>query len=162
MRNKLLNITHLAKYVTAKILAPALVIFSMSSCESHEQKPTEAFDAIKKSKLEINDSIIPEQVSADSIVNKKSPGEWEIFTLAMDENIHKNERKIKEAKGIPNQNAKILGEIVRMEKANNEFRSRMREYNEETKLRFEKFKTEMFQDAENMRISLKNLSAKPN
>ena len=75
--------------------------------------------------------------------------------------ISKNERKIKEVKGIPNQNGKILGEIVRLEKANNELGIRMQEYHQEVKLRFEKFKTEMIQDAENLASSLKTLSAKP-
>ncbi len=139
----------------ASCFTALIFVFSLS-CESREQKPSEAFDLVKKTKLEKSDSALSVPILPEAAINTKPPGDWEIFTTTMNAIIQKNERKVKEAKGIPNQNGKTLGEIIRFEKANNELRGRMNEYHEAEKLRLEKFKSEMLKEGENLRISLDN------
>ena len=141
------------------VVTTFFVIF-LNSCESHEQKSAEAFEEVKKTKQELTDTLIPAPPSIEPAKDKKIPDEWEVFSLTIEETIRKNERKIKEAKGIPNQNGKILGDIVRLEKSNNDLKVRMDEYHEDSKVRWEKFKAGMFKDAETLTLSLKNLNPK--
>ena len=148
----------------APVLSTCICLMILTSCESHEQKSDEAFQQVKEKKTMLKDSvgarkeITPETKNADAAVKNTIPDAWAIFKFELERKILANEIKIKQLKGIPNQNAKLLGKVINIEKDNNDLRVQMDAYNAEVKAKWEKFKIQMNTDADGLSKSLKDLA----
>jgi len=143
------------------ILTGCLSAIIFTSCGSHVQKADDAFDAVKKERMMSNDSnfvskeIIQESMKTTELVKKnETPDEWTIFKIETEKKIRLNEKKVKEIEGLPGASASLLRKVTSLEKDNNALRIRMDEYNEEVKMKWEKFKASMNHNVNEIDIKL--------
>lgn len=142
------------------ILTGCLSAIIFTSCGSHVQKADDAFDAVKKERMMSNDSnfvskeIIQESMKTELVKKDETPDEWTRFKIETEKKIRLNEKKIKEIEGLPDASASLLRKVTNLEKDNNALRIRMDEYNEEVKVRWEKFKASMNHNVNEIDIKL--------
>ncbi|OFY84766.1 MAG: hypothetical protein A3F72_05775 [Bacteroidetes bacterium RIFCSPLOWO2_12_FULL_35_15] len=135
------------------------------SCESHEQNTDNAFEQVKEEKMISNENdsdsvikeIIEEPKKLESAMKNENPDEWTKFKIETEKKIRANENKIKEIKGIPNADSKLLRTIISLEKDNNDLRKQMDEYYEEMKVKWENFKTKINHNINEIGIQLKDI-----
>lgn len=147
------------------IFATSCVIaLILNSCESHEQKADDAFDAFKIKKAIIKDSVIiinnntnQEPPKTEIVIKKEIVDEWTKFKIDIENKIIANDKKIKEIKSIPNLSAKLLRKVKGLEKDNNDLRRQIDEYKEEVKVKWEQFKTDINHGTDEISIELKDL-----
>ena len=142
------------------ILAGCLSAMILISCGSHEQKPDDAFDRVKKERMISNDSnfvskeIIQESMKTELVKKTENLDEWTKFKIEAEKKIHMNEKKIKEIRSLPNVNASLLRKVAILEKDNNDQRMRIDKYNEEVKVKWEMFKASMNHNVNEIGIEL--------
>ena len=146
-------------------LASAFLSISLlPSCDSHEQKPDDAFEIVKEEKKQLLDSdslavvLIKDEKKLIQEKNNDKQDEWLKFKNEIENKIVINERKIKQIKSTPNTNAKLLVKVAHLEQDNNDLRSQMDEYKEEEKLKWEKFQAKMKLDVSDINNELKDIS----
>lgn len=139
----------LKTYFTSIITTGCLLALIATSCGSHQQKPDDAFDRVKKVRMLSNDSnftsdeILQESLKTEPVKKKEIQDEWTKYKNEMERKIHLNENKIKEIKGFSDTNSGLNKKLASLEKDNNDLRIQMDKYNEEMKVKWENFKTEM-------------------
>lgn len=155
---------------TSMIITGCFSAMILVSCESHEQKADDAFERVKEEKMMSKDSnsiskeiiqepkFVTKNASLNGEVGQENPDEWAKFKMETENKILANENKIKEIKGIPNTNAKLLKKVTFLEKDNNDLRRQMNEYSKEMKSKWENFKAKMNQDVNEIGIQLKDLT----
>lgn len=150
------------------IIIGCSLLTGVVSCESHEQKADEAFDTVKKEKKLTKDTLLTiEDITVEDIaVEEKKPevikekehlSDWDKFKIETEKKILINEELIKEIKGKPNASSKLLKTMISLEKDNNDLRKNMDQYKEEVKVMWEKFKTKINHDANEIHIELKDI-----
>lgn len=150
--------------VTSIIITCFVTAMVLVSCESHEKPADDAFERVKEEKMISNDSdivskeIIQEPKKTKLVKKNASPDEWAKFKTETEKKIASNENKIKEIKGIPNANAKLLRKVTILEKENNDLRRQMDEYKEEVKVKWESFKQTINHDVNEIDIELKDIT----
>jgi hypothetical protein len=132
------------------------------ACESHEQKADDAFENVKEKKAMMKDSVtkelVPDSVKTEPLKEIERPDEWTQFKTETEKKIASNEIKIKKIKSIHNANAKLMKQVMSLEKDNNELRKEMDVYKEEVKVMWENFKTKINHDVNEISIELKDLT----
>ncbi|MEK6614486.1 MAG: hypothetical protein AABZ32_00010 [Bacteroidota bacterium] len=150
---------------TSIIISGFFSALILTSCESHEQKADDAFENYKNEKMKLNDSdiianaLVQESNKTEFVKKNENVDDWTKFKIATEKKIRLNENKIKEIKVIPNENSKLLSKVERLEKNNNDLRSQMDQYNEEAKIKLEKFKESINQDVNDINVELKAITA---
>jgi len=150
--------------VTPIIIASYIFAMVLIACESHEQKADDAFENVKAQKLMMKDTIdvmktpTPDSVKTEQLKKVERPDEWTKFKTETENKIAANEIRIKKIKGIPNANAKLMKQVMSLEKDNNDLRKEMDEYKEEVKVMWESFKTKINHDVNVISIELKDLN----
>ncbi|MEI6408670.1 MAG: hypothetical protein WCR52_04770 [Bacteroidota bacterium] len=135
----------------------------LSFCTQHEPKSEDAFDRLKKEKLLTKDSVIittepiQEHKKNSTIKKIENLDEWAKFKLETENKIVANENKIKDLKGAPNFNSKLLKKIATIEKHNNELRKQMDVYHEDEKVLWANFRAKIIHDVNEIDIDLKDL-----
>jgi len=154
------NINFISRMVTA-----CFFIMILASCESHEQKVDDAFERVKEEKKTIKDStliskaLVEEPKKAEQIVNKiDTSDDWTKFKKEVEKKILANQNSIKALKSLPDANSRLLKKIAGLEKDNNDLRNQMDEYNEDMKVRLEKFKVQVNHDVNEIGIELKDIT----
>ena len=140
------------------ILTGCLSLMILTFCGPHEQKADDAFERVKKERILSKDSnIISKAIIPETQIVKKTENqdEWTLYKIETGKKIHTNENIIKEIKRLPNANANMLIKVENLEKSNNDLRIKMDEYNEEMKVKWEKFKLMMNHDVNEIGIELK-------
>jgi hypothetical protein len=142
-----------------------LIAIAMASCESHEQKADDAFDIVKKEKIMNPDSntgtdLAPPPIQETAVKKTESQDEWTRFRCETEKKIVANENRVKEVKGTPNANSKLLKKAALLEKDNNDLRTEMDSYAFEMKVQLDKFKSKMIQKAADISAELKELATK--
>ena len=141
------------------------IIFS--SCESHEKKVDDAYDKVKESKNTIKDTVkiyvnVEKIVSKNKVVTKTDiVDEWALFKTDIEDKLMVSEDKIKELKSQRNNadnKAKFDRQLTRLEQRNNDLRKRMNDYNEEVKVKWQKFKMSMNHDIDAIGIEVKDVT----
>lgn len=156
--------------IITKIYFWAMILIS---CESQEQNIDGAFNHVKEEKMLTGDSngfnneIIKKRWKREIIKNNSSQNvtnmqenmsEWTKFKIETEKKILINEKRIKDIKGIPVTNSKLIRNVLSLEKDNNDLRRQMDEYNEEVKLKWEIFKAKINHDVNKIGIELKDIS----
>lgn len=143
------------------IIIGCLSLMIFTSCGSHNQKTDEAFERVKKERLLSKDSITikealkQEPMNIGLVKNNENLDVWTQFKIETEKKIRSNENIIKEIKKLPNANPNLLRKVTSLEKTNNDLRRKMDEYNEDEKVKWEKFKTMMNHDVNEIGIELK-------
>ncbi|MFI5148826.1 MAG: hypothetical protein ACHQRM_03770 [Bacteroidia bacterium] len=143
------------------IASVCFAIHCLCSCQSKEQKSDDAFEQVKEQKREIVDSVLQSrqtssQVKPAEIAKKPDVADaWTRFRGDMEGKIQSNEAKIKALKGSKETSTKAFRRIVRLEKANNDFRKQMDDYAKDEKTRQEKFRVSLAADVKEIEVSLK-------
>ena len=148
-----------------RIVTVCFSVMILVSCESHEQNTDNAFEQVKEEKMISNENdsdsvikeIIEEPKKLESTIKNENPDEWTKFKIETEKKIRANENKIKEIKGIPNADSKLLRTIISLEKDNNDLRKQMDEYFEEMKVKWENFKTKINHGVNEIGIQLKDI-----
>jgi len=148
-----------------RIVTVCFSVMILVSCESHEQNTDNAFEQVKEEKMISNENdsdsvikeIIEEPKKLESAMKNENPDEWTKFKIETEKKIRANENKIKEIKGIPNADSKLLRTIISLEKDNNDLRKQMDEYYEEMKVKWENFKTKINHNINEIGIQLKDI-----
>lgn len=142
------------------IITSIFLMKTLVSCESHEQKADEAFEAFKEDKSKLKDSnIIIKEVIREPEKKNEVPDEWTKFRIETEKKIFINEKKITEIKNIPNTDSKLFRKVTSLEKDNNDLRHQLDQYNEEAKEKLEKFKWKINKNADEISMELKDLKA---
>ena len=150
----------------SKFIITGVAMLMFISCQRHEIKADDAYEQVKKEKMQKKDSslVIPEitQVAEEILIipKKEKPNEWNKFKTEIDKRIHSNEMKIKEIKEIPNTNNAFFRKVKNLENDNNDLRKKMDEYKEAEKDNWEKFKTTENHEVNEIDIALKDLKVK--
>ena len=137
-----------------------LSVIIISSCGSHVKKPDDAFDLVKKERMMSNDSgfvskeIIQESMKTEQVKKTEVLDEWTKFKLETEKKIRLNENKIKKIRDLSDINGSLRKKLTKLEKDNNNLKSRMDEYNEEVKAKWEMFKASMSHNANEIGIEL--------
>ena len=141
-----------------------LMLAILFSCEQKEQKVDDAFEMVKVEKMLSNDSdvvdnaMVPESSKTKELKCKINVDEWTIFKIETEKKILNNEKIIKKIKDISKANSNLLRKVINIEKSNNDLRNQMNDYNEEVKLKWEKFKTAINHDVNEIEIELKDIA----
>lgn len=152
------------KFITL-IISSCILFIIATSCGSHENKPDDAFDRVKQVRMLSNDSnftsdeILEESMKTEKVKKIVILDEWTKYKNEIERKIRQNENKIKEIKALPEAMATSSDEVNNLEKANTELRSKMDEYNEEVKVKWEMFKTSMNHNVNVIEIELKAIKA---
>lgn len=141
-----------------------ILVLSLISCVSHEQKPDEAFDNYKNEKNMHEDIVfVSKEVKSETpklnekkIVEKTN--EWIEYKLEIDKKIALNAKKIKELKELPNVNAKLLRNVTSIQNDNDNLRKQTAEYIEDAKVKWEQFKIKTNHDVNKIDIDLKDIT----
>lgn len=149
----------------SRIVAVCFSVMILVSCESHEQESDDAFEQVKEEKMisneNVSDSVIKEIIEEPKILKSamknENLDEWTKFKIETEKKIRTNENKIKEIKGIPNADSKLIRTLISLEKDNNDLRKQMDEYHEEMKVKWENFKTKINHDINKIGIELKDI-----
>ena len=148
-------------------VATFVLMVILSSCESHEKKVDDAFERVKKTKTNIKDTIEIATKSVTTIekikvvVKNETVDEWILFKNETEKRIKGSEaqiKELKEQKNMAKNKAKFDKQMTRLEQKNNDLRKRMNDYNEEVKVKWEKFKVGVNHDIDEIRIELKDVS----
>jgi len=142
-----------------------------SSCESHEKKVDDAYDKVKESKNTIRDTVkvyvkVEKMITKNKIVTKTDfIDEWTVFKNEIEDKIIASEDKIKELKAQKNtagNKDKFDRQVTRLEQRNNDLRKRMNDYNEEVKVKWQRFKMSMNHDIDAIDIEVKDVTINNN
>jgi hypothetical protein len=157
----------------SKIIPICFAVLILYSCESHVKKADDDFSLYKENKMQSQETIsttkeitqAPKKIDqepkrADQVRKNESPDEWTLFKRVTDKRIQANEKKIEALRNNPTENAKVLKKVSALEKDNNNLRSQMDEYNEKMKVSFDKFKTTINHDVDEIDIKLKDIDTK--
>jgi hypothetical protein len=147
------------KIITLIIILCSFNLMILVSCESHDKKTDDAFEHIKKEKNTPKDSIkiIKESPKVTLVKRNENPNEWTIFKVETEKKILFNETKIKEIKNIPNADASLNRKVMSVEKNNRDLKRQLEKYQEEEKVKWEKFKLKMNQDMNEIDFALKDM-----
>lgn len=143
-----------------RITTTCLIAIFMSSCESRQQKPDDAFERVKQVRMMSTDSsfvseeIIQESMKTEPVKKSEIQDEWTKYKNEMEKKIRANENKIKEIKGLPDVNDALLRKVTVLEKTNNDLRVKMDEYKEEVKVKWETFQASMNHNVNEIEIEL--------
>ena len=125
-------------FLTGTISAIMLI-----SCSSRTPKADDAFELVKKERMQSNDSSFVSnkiiQESMKTVIEKKAetPDEWTLFKTETEKNIRVNEKIIKELEALENGNGSLRRKVANLKKENSDLRIRMDEYKEEVKVKWE-------------------------
>lgn len=143
-----------------------ILLLFMASCESHEKKVDDAFEKVKESKMNGTDTtnvptiIPPEETKIKVVVKNELVDEWLIFKNETDLKINYSDDQIKilrSKKGKSENQNKFEKQITELEQKNNDLRKQMNDYNEEMKLKWEKFKLGINHDIDEIAIELNDV-----
>ena len=150
--------------ITSLIITSYILVTVLTACESHEQKADDAFENVKEQKIKMGDTLstlkesTPSSIKTEPSKKAEHQDEWTKFKTETENKIVANEIKIKKIKGIPNANAKLMKQVMSLEKDNNDLKKEMDEYREEVKVMWENFKTKINHDVNEISIELKDLT----
>ena len=146
--------------ITLTIFLGCLLGIIITSCGSHVKKPDDAFDLVKKERMMSNDSsfvskeIIQESMKTELVKKTEILDEWTKFKLETEKKIRLNEIKIKKIRDLTDLNGNLRRKLTKLEKDNDNLKSRLDEYNEEVKARWEMFKASISHSANEICIEL--------
>lgn len=154
--------------IIAMIFTGSLFMILITSCGPRVQKPDDAFDLVKKERMMSNDSSFAskeiikasmktETVKTEIVKKIETPDEWTIFRLETEKKIRLNDNQIKKIKDSPGLSAGLRRKLTNLEKDNNSLKSRLDEYNDEVKAKWETFKVSMNHNANEIGIELNSL-----
>ncbi len=137
----------------------------LPACESHEKKVDDAFDREKKARVEYSDTATvycnPNVAEVTKVVMvTDTVSEWTLFKTAIEKKIYQSENRIRELKAADKQvqnQARYAKQLTRLEQKNNDLRKRMNDYNEEVSIKWEKFKSGMNHDLDEVGIELRDV-----
>lgn len=142
------------------IITGCLSAIIITSCGLHVKKPDDAFDLVKKERMMSNDSsfvskeIIQESMKTELVKKTEILDEWTKFKQETEKKIRLNEIKIKKIRYLTDINGNLRRKLSKLEKDNNNLKSRLNEYNEEVKARWEMFKASMSHNANEIGLEL--------
>lgn len=145
-----------------------LSILILSSCQSTEKKLDDAFDMVKKEKIDSGSStiviknVVEEPKQSVQIIKNTNEDEWKLFKLEMEKKIKLNETLIIGLKKATDSNSKTQRKIISLEKENDNLRRQMDDYHEAIKVEWENFKTKLDHQANQIAIELKDIKSKEN
>jgi|APHig6443717817_1056837.scaffolds.fasta_scaffold09424_5 hypothetical protein len=148
------------------ILLSFLFGLFITSCGADKQKVDDAFDRIKKERMLLTDTnfvskeIIQESMNTVPVKTKETLDEWTKFKIETEYKIRLNDNKIKQIKGLPNANARLLKKVAGLEKDNNDLKIEIEKYNEEVKVKWEMFKVSTNHHINEIGIELDALKVK--
>jgi len=146
--------------ITLTIFSGCLLGLVITSCGSHFKKPDDAFDIVKKERMMLNDSsfvskeIIQESMKTELVKKTEILDEWTKFKLETEKKIRLNEIKIRKIRDLTDINGNLRRKLTKLEKDNDNLKSRLDEYNEEVKARWEMFKASISHSANEIGIEL--------
>jgi hypothetical protein len=146
--------------ITLTIFSGCLLGIIITSCGSHVKKPDDAFDIVKKERMMSNDSsfvskeIIQESMKTELVKKTEILDEWTKFKLETEKKIRLNEIKIRKIRDLTDINGNLRRKLTKLEKDNDNLKSRLDEYNEEVKARWEMFKASISHSANEIGIEL--------
>jgi hypothetical protein len=150
--------------IISLILTSGLMAIMITSCGPRVQKPDDAFDLVKKERMLTNDSnfvskeIIQESMKTAVVVKKtETQDEWTKFRIDTEKKIRLNEIQIKKITDLPDVNASLRRKLTKLENDNSSLKSRLDEYNEEVKAKWEMFKASMNHNVNQIGIELNAL-----
>ncbi len=130
------------------------------ACESHEKKVDDAFEREKKSRVEFSDTASvycnPLLEKTKIVIVNDTVNEWTLFKTAIEKKIYQSESRIRDLKAKDNQ-ARYAKQLTRLEQKNNDLRKRMNDYNEEVSVKWEKFKSGINHDIDEVGIELRDV-----
>ncbi len=135
--------------LTKTYLSAFFFALLLTACESHEQKPDEAYKKVKWDKTQSEEApaiikaTVPKTVQPAEIKKIDMPTEWQTYRIEMENRIKATEAKIEDIKATANLKAKDLKKLSVLEKSNNDLRNELNEFNREVKIQWESFKMEM-------------------
>lgn len=150
-------------HIVSKIIASCFCAILIASCESREQKADDAFDRVKQAKEEsagqgVLVTEISKQPTASVTIKKiEKPDEWTAFRGETEKKVAANDTLIKAIKSNPNSSSKMLKKLANLEKDNNDLRKQLDEYREEVKVKWETFKANMNEQANEIEVELKDI-----
>lgn len=136
------------------------------SCESKEQNMDDAFAQVKEEKMLLEDSINDSQeIVEDSIttvvkIQQVTINEWSSFMLEIEKKINRNEQTIKAIKSIPNYSVKLFKKVATLEETNNNLKIKIKDYQEDEKLKMENFKQTIHLEAQEIDSQLNEMTLK--
>jgi|GEM_PF-6058012 len=107
---------------------------ALLSCSPSGQKNEDAFDSVKKERMQVkdSDSLLKDSLQAarKSALAKKNEVQdpWTVFKHETERKIRNNENLIKEIKGLPDTDAGLFRRIRKLEKDNLALRTKMNDY----------------------------------
>lgn len=137
------------------------------SCESKEQNMDDAFAQVKEEKMLLEDSINDShELIDDSIkttvvkIQQVTINEWSSFMLEIEKKININEQTIKAIKSIPNYSVKLFKKVATLEETNNNLKIKIKDYQEDEKLKMENFKQTIYLEVQEIDNQLNEMTLK--
>lgn len=136
------------------------------SCESKEQNMDDAFAQVKEEKMLLEDSINDShEIVEDSIttvvkIQQVTINEWSSFMLEIEKKININEQTIKAIKSIPNYSVKLFKKVATLEETNNNLKIKIKDYQEDEKLKMESFMETIHLEAKDIDNQLNEMTLK--
>ncbi len=149
-------------------LKACLLLIIFISCQSHEQKSSDAFDRFKEEKMIKKDCVLivvedPQNLSKtepSKVIENQD--EWIKFKNGIEKKILLNENKIKRIKQTPKADVKLFKKIVHLEKENSDLKIQLRDYEEELKLNLIKFKEKVNIQIRDIDVKFEEMSVREN
>ena len=147
-------------------ITSCFVAVLLFSCESKEQNMDDAFAQVKEEKMLLEDSINDSQeIVEDSIttvvkIQQVKINEWSSFMLEIEKKIILNEQTIKTIKSIPNYSVKLFKKVATLEETNNNLKIKIKDYQEDEKLKMENFKQTIYLEVQEIDNQLNEITLK--
>ena len=147
-------------------ITSCFVAVLLFSCESKEQNMDDAFAQVKEEKMLLEDSINDSQeIVEDSIttvvkIQQVTINEWSSFMLEIEKKIILNEQTIKTIKSIPNYSVKLFKKVATLEETNNNLKIKIKDYQEDEKLKMENFMETIHLEAQEIDNQLNEMTLK--
>lgn len=145
-----------------------LLLIVLNSCQSQEQKSSDAFDRFKEEKMIKKDCVLVMAEEPIIIVKTEplkvieSPDEWIKFKTEIEKKIVLNENRIKKIKQTPEADVRLFKKIVHLEKENDVLKIQLTEYEEEVKLNLKRFKEKITIQVKDMDVKFTDMSIQEN
>lgn len=149
------------------IITSCFIAILLFSCESKEQNIDDAFTQVKEEKMLLEDSINDmQELIEDSItttvvkIQQVTIDEWSSFMLEIEKKIKTNEQTIMAIKSVPNYKVKLFKKVATLEETNNNLKIKIKDYQEDEKLKMENFKQTIYLEAQEIDNHLNEMTLK--
>lgn len=150
------------KFLAIILIAGVATVIS-NSCRLKDEETVDAYDKVKEERMLLPDTnfisqeTIQESMQTQPILSYEDPDEWTVFKNKIEAKIKSNDNLIAEIKAIPHPNFFFQSKLKFIIMENNDLKIALDEFNEDTKLRWMKFKTSMVHDANKIEIELNGM-----